>query len=72
MLPFDETIRRADRECLALADIASEELRARFLELWKQVKVKSAKSSPEASPRQGVAGECLSEGREWIPEAIAC
>jgi len=37
-LPFDETIRRADRENLPLVDIAGEALRARFRSLWGKIK----------------------------------
>lgn len=38
VLPYDETIRRADRESVALVDIAGEDLRRRFRELWNKTK----------------------------------
>jgi CO dehydrogenase maturation factor len=38
-IPHDETIRRADRECLPLADIAEPALAARFRAIWDAIKV---------------------------------
>ncbi len=37
-LPFSESVRRADREGLALVDIADAPLRARFHDVWEKVK----------------------------------
>ncbi|MFH1418049.1 MAG: AAA family ATPase [Planctomycetota bacterium] len=40
-LPFSETIRRADREDVPLADIADAALMRRFRELWEKIKTRS-------------------------------
>jgi hypothetical protein len=40
-LPFSETIRRADREDVALVDAMDVELRQQFQALWDQVKARS-------------------------------
>lgn len=42
-LPFDETIRRTDRENLALIDVAPAPLLARFQQLWDDVKQRANK-----------------------------
>jgi CO dehydrogenase nickel-insertion accessory protein CooC1 len=40
-LPFNETIRRADREDRPLVDIADAELTRRFRGLWEEIKTRS-------------------------------
>ena len=42
-LPFDDAIRRADRENLPLVDIADDRLLSIFRELWAQVKQRTTK-----------------------------
>ena len=42
MLPYDETIRGADRDGVALMDVASGALVDRFRELWNKIKVEAS------------------------------
>ena len=60
-LPYDETIRRADRECLPLVDIADGQLAARFRALWQAIRRtagdngQASQDFPPATPAQSAA-----------------
>lgn len=53
-IPQDETIRRADRECLPLVDIAEPPLAARYRAIWDAIKVSGGDAA--TTPTEGAAG----------------
>lgn len=67
-LPYDETIRRADRECLPLVDLVDASLLACFESIWQAVKSRGTGAATQSvTPPSSAAGE--NNSRPEVPAA---